>query len=174
MLGELGIDACVIGGIALQRWSNPRMTTDVDLTAIVGYGREVEITRLVTKKFPSRIENPEAFAVANRILLLKTANSVGVDISLGALPFEERVLERASIWKLRSIGSFKTCSAEDLIVLKAFADRPQDWIDVENVLIRQGDRLNRDLVLQELEPLVVLKEDPEILERLKMYFQKCH
>ncbi len=149
------------------------MTTDVDLTALVGYGREAEIARMVSKIFPSRIAQHEAFAVANRILLLKTVNNVGVDISLGALPFEERLIERSSSWKLQSIGSFKTCSAEDLIVLKAFADRPQDWIDVENVLIRRGDRLDRDLVLRELEPLVTLKNEPEILERLKTLFQKC-
>jgi hypothetical protein len=31
-----------------------------------------------------------------------------------------------------------TCSAEDLIVLRAFADRSKDWVDIEGVIIRQS------------------------------------
>ena len=54
--------------------------------------------------------------------------------------------------------------------MKAFADRPQDWIDIKRVVVRQGSRLNRALVLQELEPLAVLKEEPEIIDRLQRVF----
>ena len=37
---------------------------------------------------------------------------------------------------------------------------------MEKVIIRQGDRLNRDLILEELQPLVDLKEEPEIMVQL--------
>ena len=47
---------------------------------------------------------------------------------------------------------------------------PQDWIDVEGVIIRQGNRLHNELILEELTPLVELKEEPEILERLRFLF----
>ena len=60
----------------------------------------------------------------------------------------------------------RLCSAEDLIVHKAFANRPQDWIDIETIILRQGEKLNTGLVLQELTPLVALKEQSEILLRL--------
>src|SRR5512141_2545178 len=33
---------CFIGGLALQRWGEPRLTQDVDLTVISGFGREGE------------------------------------------------------------------------------------------------------------------------------------
>lgn len=122
-----------------------------------------------------RSSNPDAvkFAKQNRILLLIDDQQTSIDIALGGYSFELNMIERASAWGTQQRGSITTCSAEDLVVLKAFADRPQDWIDVENVLIRQGDRLRRDLVVRELEPLVTLKEEPEILERLKTLFQKC-
>ena len=61
----------------------------------------------------------------------------------------------------------RTCSAEDLIVYKAFADRPRDWIDVEGVLLRQQGRLDLELVFAELTPLYVAKESPEIVRRLR-------
>jgi hypothetical protein len=34
-------------------------------------------------------------------------------------------------------AGIRTCSAEDLIVYKAFADRPRDWVDVKGILLRQ-------------------------------------
>ena len=36
--------------------------------------------------------------------------------------------------------------------------------------IRQGKQLNRDLILEELEPLVELKEEPAILDDLNKLF----
>ena len=31
---------CLIGGLALQRWGEPRETVDVDLTLLTGFGGE--------------------------------------------------------------------------------------------------------------------------------------
>ena len=79
---------------------------------------------------------------------------------------------RSSLWGTPGSGSIRTCSAEDLIVLKAFASRPQDWLDVEKVIIRQGTRLDRSLIVEELKPLVELKEEPEILEQVERLFDR--
>jgi hypothetical protein len=40
-------------------------------------------------------------------------------------------------------------------------------MDIDNVLVRQGDRLDWDHILRELKPLVELKEAPEILVQLE-------
>ena len=63
--------------------------------------------------------------------------------------------------------SLEVCQADDLVVLKAFAGRSKDWMDIENVLVRQGDRLDWDYILKELKPLVELKEAPEVLAHLE-------
>ena len=34
----------------------------------------------------------------------------------------------------------------------AFACRPQDWIDIEKIALRQGARLNRDLIVHRSGP----------------------
>ena len=93
---------CFIGGVAVQRWGEPRETVDVDATPFV---------------FPP-------------------------DVAL------------------------RTCSAEDLIVLKAFASRPKDWVDVDGMLIRQAGRLDWNYVRRQLTPLAELKEAREILTTL--------
>ena len=53
------------------------------------------------------------------------------------------------------------------MVHKAFADRDLDWLDLKGILQRQGTRLNVDLIFEELRPLLQLKGEPEIEERLR-------
>ena len=91
---------------------------------------------------------------------------------LGAVPFEERSAERASFWRLPSGRGLRTCSAEDLIVHKAFAARERDWVDIEGVLLRQGVTLDTTLIYEELSPLVALKEEPAILTRLEAMLRR--
>jgi hypothetical protein len=158
---------CFIGGIAYQRWGEPRVTDDMDVTVITGFGNETPVIQKVLKRYQARVSDASGFALQTRVLLIQDIAGFGIDMSLGALPFEERIVARSSLWGVQGIGHIRTCSAEDLVVLKAFAGRPQDWIDVEKVIIRQGQRLQRPLIIEELTPLAELKEEPEILEHLQ-------
>lgn len=161
---------CWIGGVTVQRWAKPRQTTDVDAMIFAGFGQEKSICKQLLSIYPSRVESPVELAIQGRIVLLADELGTGIDISLGGLPYEQRVLDRSSIWEIPEHGALKTCCAEDLVVLKAIANRPQDWIDIENTLIRQQTRIDRQLILSELEPLVELKEEPEILAELQHRF----
>jgi len=49
----------------------------------------------------------------------------------------------------------------------AFADRPQDWLDIDGIVARQCATLNLQQIWAEVEPLVELKEEPAILDRLR-------
>ena len=158
---------CFIGGIALQRWGEPRLTPDVDLTLLTGFGGEEKFIADLLRHFRPRMRMAAAFALEHRVLLVRTRGGVDVDIALGGLPYEESVVDRGTPFAFRPRIKLVTCSAEDLVVLKAFADRPQDWVDVENVLARQGARLDWTYVVSRLTPLVELKETPGIIERLK-------
>lgn len=171
-LARLNLPYCFIGGVAYQRWGEPRQTVVVDATLFVGFGYEEAAVAKLLSCYASRVEAAEQFAIRNRIVLLESPQKIGIDISLGGLPFELRLTERASAWHVPDHGSIRTCSAEDLVTLKSFASRPQDWIDVEKVIIRQGERLDRALIRQELTPLAELKEEPEILEHLEQLFAK--
>lgn len=90
-----------------------------------------------------------------------------MDVALGAMPFEERAVERASPFRVQEGLELTTCSAEDLIVFKAFAGREKDWLDIEGIALRQGDQLDESLIWTELEPLLDLKEAPEDATRLR-------
>jgi hypothetical protein len=158
---------CFIGGLALMRWGEPRFTQDIDLTLLTGFKREDEYVTELLKEFSPRVKDVESFASKNRVVLLRSAEGIGIDIALGGLTFEERAVERSSKFEYEEGFSLRTCSAEDLLVMKAFAARDQDWVDVAGIVTRQGDKLNWSRIWDELKPLVELKGSPEILTRLK-------
>ena len=158
---------CFIGGLAVQRWGNPRFTQDIDLTLLTGFGDEARfVDALLTELNPRRPDARE-FALNHRVLLAQTREGVDVDIALGALPFEERTVVRASAWHVRKDVTLTTCSAEDLLVHKAFAGRDLDWGDVEQVLIRQHGKLDLRLIRSELKPLLELKGEADALDKLE-------
>lgn len=165
---KAGWPFCIIGGLALQRWGNPRMTRDADMTVLTNFVDDEKCIQALLGRFESR--NPDAanFALLNRVLLLRHENGVGLDVALGALDFEARAIGRASWWESNESIRLFTCSAEDLIVHKAFASRDQDWVDVENVIDQQRERLDVRQILFEITPLAEMKEERDsILPRLK-------
>lgn len=157
---------CFIGGLALLRWGEPRETIDVDLTLLTGFGKENRFVSILLSRFEPRIEDAARFALTNRVLLLRTTSGVGLDIALGGLPFEESVVARSSSYTFPSDVLLRTCSAEDLIVLKSFAARPKDWLDVEGIIVRQTGGLDWAYIRHHLSPLAELKGEPELLEQL--------
>lgn len=158
---------CLIGGLVVQHWGEPRFTKDVDMTLLTGFGNEEEFVDEWLSSYEGRLEDARQFALTRRVLLLKSSRGIGIDIALGALPFEASAIARASDVALESGAVLRLCSAEDLIVMKAFADRPQDRLDLRGIIVRQGTRrLDWEYITENLEPLCEAKEEPEIMTRL--------
>lgn len=158
---------CFIGGIVVQRWGEPRLTVDIDITLLTGFGAEKPYIDNMLKEYKGRIKNAKQFAIKNRVLLLTTPENIDIDIALGGLPFEKRMIKQASYFSFMPDTSLLTCSAEDLIILKSFADRAKDWLDVESIIIRQGKKLKSKYIQEQLKPLCKLKETPHIMRKLE-------
>jgi len=47
-----GWDFCFIGGLAVQRWGEPRLTRDVDLTLLTGFGAEGAYVARLLERLP--------------------------------------------------------------------------------------------------------------------------
>src|SRR5256885_4352414 len=141
---------CFIGGVAVQRWGEPRLTQDVDLTLLTGFGKEEVFVDDLLQTFSPRRADTRQFGLINRVLLIATPGGIAIDVALGAVPFEERSVKRSTLWNWAEGHSLRTCSAEDLIVHKAFAGRGLDWTDLERVLVRQHGKLNLGQVRSEL------------------------
>lgn len=158
---------CIIGGLAVIRWSEPRTTRDAHLTLLTGFGHEDQYAGILLRRFAPRIPNALEFARQNRILLLQDSNQVPIDVSFAGFPFEELAVERATWCKYAPGVSLLTCSAEDLMIFKRFASRPQDLIDASRIVDRAAGHLDWTYITTHLTPLAEIKEAHQIIDRLK-------
>jgi predicted nucleotidyltransferase len=161
---EEGIAGVVIGGVAASLLGRPRLTRDVDALVLgdaIGWERILESARRYG--IAPRVDDPLEFARRTRVLLLRhLPSTVDVDVSLGALPFEQEVVERSSILDVGSIR-VRLPTVEDLVVMKALARRPRDWSDIEGLLdVNAGIELDR--VRTWLREFASILDMPEIQE----------
>lgn len=164
---------CFIGGLAVQKWGQVRITEDIDLTLFTGLGDEEKFIDDLLKMFRARIPRARAFAIENRVLLLATRNKIDLDISCGAFPFEASAVSRAKKVQVLPGIRLKLCTAEDLIVYKAFANRPIDWLDIEGIIAKQTRaKLDLKYVFGHLRSLAALKDEPGIVQKLEAMIQQ--
>lgn len=162
---------CFIGGLAVLRWGENRMTQDIDICLLCGYGNEEKFIRLLSEHFRSRLSDPVSFAMKNRVLLLYSGNNVPVDIILSGISFEEAMIRRATKFSFQPRLQLLTCSAEDLIVLKAFAGRSKDWSDIESIIKRNYNKLDTGYIFKQLKPLAEINDGATNIHQLKALFR---
>ena len=160
-----GWRSCFIGGIAAQAWSQARVTRDVDLTLLTGFGDEASFIETLLAHYTPRTANAAQFALRSRVLLLNSPSGIGIDISLGALPFEQLAVERSTLYEFAPGLKLRICSAEDLMVMKLFASRAIDIRDAEGIAVRHDKTLDWRYIEAQLIPLAEAKEEPEILQQ---------
>jgi hypothetical protein len=154
---------CLIGGLAANQWGEPRFTQDIDIVVFSGIGDEASFVDALLAEFPPRAgrRDTRAFALENRVLLLHSHSGVPIDVSLGALEFEDRMTARAAPATVVAGQTFRVATAEDIIVMKTVAGRPQDWQDVTGIIVKQGAKLDWKYIQRNLAPLLESMEAPE-------------
>jgi len=163
-----GVPYAVIGGLALQRWGEPRMTRDVDITVLVAPKRMEPFVDAVLSRFSPRVPDAREFALRHRVLLIQTQQGIPIDLSLGIPGYEEEALKRAVLIDFPEVGRLRLIGPEDLIIHKCVAGRPRDMEDVEGILIRQRLQLDLELVrnwLGEFRTVVDTHDPLELFER---------
>lgn len=162
----------IIGGIAVSLLTEPRATQDIDVT-IWSEGLSTETLLRTAGSFGliPRIDNPLEFATQARILLLKHRDTdVSIDLSLGALPFEKEMIDRAGIMEIGSLR-LRVATAEDLIISKAVPMRPVDLVDIEKLLFfYPGVDFKR--ILAVVGEFQLLLDRPEYIQKLEEVLQR--
>jgi hypothetical protein len=69
LLASHGWRFCFIGGVAVQRWSDPRFTQDIDLTLLTGFGDEEKFVDALLKDLIPREKDAREFALSRRACL---------------------------------------------------------------------------------------------------------
>lgn len=157
---------CFIGGIAVQHWGEARLTRDADLTVYTGFGEEASFVDALLGAFASRIDDARAFALDHRVLLLRARNGIPLDVTLGALPFEDKAVRTARSAEIVDGVELTLVAPGPLVVFKVFADRPQDWLDVEGIVVKSGRLVDWGEVRADLIDLLDLQGNRGALDRL--------
>jgi predicted nucleotidyltransferase len=168
LLKEGNIPHVLIGGLAVSQLSRPRLTADIDVLTYLDHDSRIPklIESTTSAGFSLRIQEAEAFARQNRVLLLiHDQTRIPVDLSLGILPFEREVIERSSRVSAGHL-QLPLPSVEDLIILKAVAHRAVDLQDIA-ALVEAHPNLDRTRIEQVVDEFAEALEMPEILEDVR-------
>jgi hypothetical protein len=121
----------------------------------------------ITRNFKGRVADLQEFARQTRVVPIYANNGCDVDISLALPGYEDILMQRAQQFKLAPRKTVRVCSAEDLIIHKAVAGRPQDLIDLRNVIFRQGTMLELIYIRHWLKEFSIPLESDEVLHRFE-------
>ena len=163
LLNGHGFPACAIGGLAVLRWGQPRLTQDVDVSVLAPFGEEDPILDFLLSHLSSRRPDAKAFAKTYRVLLLTAVNGVPVDVGLAALPFEREALDRAMTLEWTDGIAFPVCSADDLIIYKLAAGRRHDLDDMEGVVKLQWRTLDVERIRRRTRELSDMLDGADLL-----------
>ena len=169
-LDEFAYSFCIIGGLAVVYWGTPRSTQDVDISLAVPLGDERIVADALLKHFAARIDEAADFAQESRVLLVQASNGVPIDVAFAGFPLEQAMIERSRMCELQPGLSLRLMTAEDLIITKAIAARPQDVLDIRGIIDRQQSRLNRSHIESELRSFCDLIEDVEPMNLIANLF----
>lgn len=166
-LEKQGYRYAVIGGLANQHWGILRLTKDVDIKVLVPDTDYPAVRETIRAKFPER-GRPDTSV--NPLIVDTRIDNVIVDFILAIPGYEENIITRATRRKLGKLTLW-ICSAEDLIIQKAVANRGKDWQDVEGILIEQYEHLDYAYIEGWLDQFAEILERPEMLEQYRQIQQ---
>ena len=153
----------IIGGIAVQRWGEPRFTRYLDALVLCEPGSEGALIDELLAHFEGRIEDAAEFARKHRVLLLRIRRLTDVDVSFGLPGYEEQALERAVSFDIGNGRTVNICSPEDLVVSKLVTGRSRDLTDAEGVVRRNWSAMDLGYVRHCLKEFSQALDMPELL-----------
>lgn len=162
-LRQVGIEYALIGGFAVVMRGYPRFTQDVDAVLWDLDDRLAEVLpALETHGLTFRTSSGLELAKSVRVLLLQAPDGTGLDLSMGAVPFEREIIERATLEGFAGMV-LPVATAEDLIIMKLVASRSRDRDDVARLLeLHPG--VDRARIRSVVSDFAAALESPEILE----------
>jgi len=148
-LRSQGVDYMLVGGLAVAAQGQPRATADVDLMIAVDISRALLLVDdLATSPFRPLFDDIAIVVESSFILPLRhRTTNVKVDVAIGLSGFECQAISRAQQLELLGV-TLPVATAEDLIIMKVLAGRPQDDQDVRGLAIAQSDRLDWEYCLR--------------------------
>ena len=127
------------GAIALAYWGTPRYTHDVDINIALPSDDHARVLDALAMAFPLN-DRPKAERDIMRIAQTRLRwGDVPVDLFFANTPFHDAIAARTREMAYTGDTTIPVISAEDLILCKAFFNRPKDWFDIETIITVQAN-----------------------------------
>jgi hypothetical protein len=154
----------IIGGIAVSLLGRPRSTQDIDALAILPESQwDAAVKSAAQFGIIPRIDGVLEFAHRSRVLLMRHIETeVDLDITFGGLPFEELAVKNAQRREIAGV-QVNLPRVEDLLVMKAFAQRPKDLEDIRG-LLTANPQADVDSARQWIREFSIAASRPSILD----------
>lgn len=162
-LTAAGIASAVIGGIAVSAWARPRATQDIDFKVLLDRDAAQRLLDVLMPDYVPLQANPLQALQRNGVLFVKDQAGIRIDLQLADTSLDESAIQRAQTLELEPGVTAQVCSAEDLIIYKMISTRPQDQVDVENLVRRQSQQLDEQYVLRWLRQLEQALDDSTLV-----------
>lgn len=147
VLDALSLDWYLFGAQAAFMRGARRMTADVDVTVLPGSLGTAELVSQLADHFDLRVPDQDGFVARTRVIpLVHRATTMPVDLVLGGPGLEEHFLSRSEALTMGG-HPVRVPVAEDLVLMKLLAGRPQD-LDDATALVLAGAELS------DVEPMV--------------------
>jgi hypothetical protein len=167
---HVNVGGVVIGGVAISFIAGPRFTEDVD--CLVDLDDRDWADFLETGRqfgFFPRIDDPLEFAKKSRVLLLlHRPSETTVDISVAGIMFEHETIQRGRPPE-SPLVDISVATAEDLLVMKAVAQRDKDRVDMA-AIVKAHKNLDVVRVRGWAQLFAEGLEEPEILASIERLF----
>ena len=167
LLEKQGFRYAIIGGIANQMWGQARFTYDIDIKLFVPDTDYAGIRETLTSAFP---ESGRPELPLNPLIVSVNIRNVIVDFLLATPGYEEQIITRAVRTTIADLPIW-VCTAEDLIIQKALANRAKDWQDIEGIVNEQRKCLDNDYIEEWLTQFAEILDQPELLSRYQRIWQ---
>lgn len=130
-LSAAGIAHALGGAIALAYYAAPRGTDDVDINVFVSVDAHPDVRSAITLLGVDVVEASPQLTKEGQVRAWW--GRTPVDVFYSNLPFH-KAMKRATRVVPFADRQVRIISPEHLVVCKAAVDRPQDWVDIENLL----------------------------------------
>lgn len=158
LLQEHGPPFALVGGVAASLRGRLRATEDIDLILLTDVDGALELVdRLNGTAFQPLFPEYERVVRSAYILALEhLPSAITLDLAIGTSGFEQQIIRRAATIPIANLH-VQVATAEDLILMKLLASRPQDDQDIAGILAVHGksiDWVYCESVARELEEVI--------------------
>lgn len=168
LLKQVRHPGMIIGGMAVALLARPRHTADIDAVVWCPDVSDVEDILAAARRLSlePRLDDAVEFAQSARVLLLwHVPSGIEVDISLAQLEYEHQAVKHHRRVRAGRM-EIPVATVEDLVVMKAVANRPQDLLDITN-LVESNPKLDREYVLKWLAEFAALLDEPQLVGNIR-------